>query len=107
MNYLVRGGYTFQPNSRYQVTPFVALNYNDTKWNGYQETGDGAFLATFSNQRSHVSTLHIDVDNQYQIDDKNSMGMTLGLRKTSIPITAQVMLPWWMALVQVWDQLPD
>ncbi|MGL5673347.1 MAG: autotransporter outer membrane beta-barrel domain-containing protein [Plesiomonas shigelloides] len=47
MNYLVRGGYSFQPNSRYQVTPFVALNYNDTKWNGYQETGDGAFLATF------------------------------------------------------------
>lgn len=81
LNYQVRGGYTFQPNSRYQVTPFVALNYNDTKWNGYQETGDGAFLATFSNQRSRVSTLHIGVDNQYQIDDKNSMGMTLGLRK--------------------------
>ncbi|WP_081995590.1 autotransporter domain-containing protein [Plesiomonas sp. ZOR0011] len=81
LNYQVRGGYTFQPNSRYQVTPFVALNYNDTKWNGYQETGDGAFLAAFSNQRSRVSTLHIGVDNQYQIDDKNSMGMTLGLRK--------------------------
>ena len=81
MNYQERGGYTFQPNSRYQVTPFVALNYNDTKWNGYQETGDGAFLAAFSNQRSRVSTLHIGVDNQYQIDDKNSMGMTLGLRK--------------------------
>ncbi|MFV4848058.1 autotransporter domain-containing protein [Edwardsiella tarda] len=81
LNYQIRGGYTFQPNSHYQVTPFVTLSYNDTKWNGYQETGDGAFLASFSNQRSRVSTLHIGINNQYQIDDKNSMGITLGLRK--------------------------
>ncbi|MGL4601371.1 MAG: autotransporter domain-containing protein, partial [Plesiomonas sp.] len=81
LNYTVRGGYTFQPNAKYQVTPFTELSYGDSKWNGYSENGDGPFLATFGKQRSRVTSLRLGVNNLYQIDSKNSMGLAIDLRK--------------------------